>query len=996
MISTTLHTILNSVQEPLSGFYVFVIKHNGLKKVGYSRNLKERTKHNEICSPGERTLVNLYLTDKEDADNAIKAKLRPHLAEYTNVKGALSEEVYDISYEQLHIYFEEANIGGGFVLPVHEMTQSSTVERSKQPSVPYSNEETEKVILGALKHGDSKKKWALTLEEYPELQNGRSKANVSIKDRWSIVCNTFGWMKMALVNNCDMKEAIIKNWGDISHWLPSYTKVQFSETVEYNSTSSTKRQKRLDFCPDEVENLFMGVMEYENDAKIKIVKDRLKRPLTLSEKIVYGHLEDPHGQDIARGESYLKLRPDRVCMQDATAQMAMLQFISSGLPKVAVPSTIHCDHLIQAQKGAAADLARAKDINKEVYDFLLSAGAKFGVGVWKPGSGIIHQIVLENYAFPGVLLIGTDSHTVNGGGLGGICVGVGGADAVDVMADIPWELKCPKVIGVELTGKLQGWTSPKDIILKVAGILTVKGGTGAIVEYFGPGVDSISCTGMGTICNMGAEIGATTSVFPFNKRMADYLVSTKRGDIANFAGEYAHNLKADAGAEYDQIIKINLDELEPHINGPFTPDLATPLSKFAEEVKKNNWPQELKVGLIGSCTNSSYEDMGKSVSVAQQALDHGIKCKSLFTITPGSEQVRATIERDGYSKVLGDVGGLVLANACGPCIGQWDRQDVPKGEKNSIITSYNRNFTSRADGNPATHSFVASPEIVTAMAIAGDLTFNPNTDTLTGADGKPFKLECPNAAELPAKGFDPGEDTFQPAPADGSKLSVNVSPSSDRLQLLTPFDKFDGKDLENMPILIKAFGKCTTDHISTAGPWLKYRGHLDNISNNLLIGATNIENKEMNNVKNQVTGEYGGVPDVARQYKASGIPWVVIGDENYGEGSSREHAALEPRHLGGRAIIVKSFARIHETNLKKQGMLPLTFSSASDYDKIDPSDRISLKGLANITPGTPVTATITKPDNSTFDIKLNHTMNEGQIGWFKAGSALNRMAELSK
>eukprot|EP00126_Sphaerothecum_destruens_P010026 Sdes_comp20659_c0_seq1m15967 len=734
----------------------------------------------------------------------------------------------------------------------------------------------------------------------------------------------------------------------------------------------------------------------EMDKNIKIVKDRLKRPLTLSEKILYGHLEDAASQEIVRGSSYLKLRPDRVCMQDATAQMAMLQFISSGLPKVAVPSTIHCDHLIQAQKGGAQDLKRAKEINKEVYDFLASAGAKYGVGFWKPGSGIIHQIVLENYAYPGVCLIGTDSHTVNGGGLGGICIGVGGADAVDVMADIPWELKCPKVIGIELTGSLSGWSSPKDVILKVAGILTVKGGTGAIVEYFGEGVNSMSCTGMGTICNMGAEIGATTSVFPYNKRMADYLKATKRGYIADFADEHAHNLKADKGCEYDKVIKINLSELEPHINGPFTPDLATPLSKFAETAKKNNWPLELKVGLIGSCTNSSYEDMGRSVSVAKQALDHGVKAKSLFTITPGSELVRATIERDGYTKILTDVGGVVLANACGPCIGQWDRQDVKKGEKNSIITSYNRNFTSRNDANPATHSFVASPEIVTALALAGSLSFNPLKDVLKGKNGETFKLQSPNAAELPPRGFDPGEDTFQAAPADGKHLKVDVDPKSQRLQLLTPFDAWDQKDISQMPILIKVLGKCTTDHISAAGPWLKYRGHLDNISNNLLIGAVNSENKKVNEVRNQLTKEFGTVPDVARAYKKAGVPWCVIGDENYGEGSSREHAALEPRHLGGRAIIVKSFARIHETNLKKQGMLPLTFKFPEDYDRIQPNHRITLYGLRSLKPGSTVTARVHRTDGSSFEVPLNHTMNEGQIAWFRAGSALNRMAELKK
>jgi len=726
---------------------------------------------------------------------------------------------------------------------------------------------------------------------------------------------------------------------------------------------------------------------------LKIVKDRLSRPLTMSEKVLYSHLDDPINQDMERGVSYLKLRPDRVAMQDATAQMAMLQFISSGLPRVAVPSTIHCDHLIEAQLGGNQDLDRAKEINKEVYNFLSSASAKYGVGFWKPGSGIIHQIILENYAFPGCLLIGTDSHTVNGGGLGGACIGVGGADAVDVMAGLPWELKAPQVIGVKLTGELSGWTSPKDVILKVADILTVKGGTGAIVEYYGPGVQSISCTGMGTICNMGAEIGATTSIFPFNERMSRYLNSTGRAEIATLAEQYQGMLEADQGAEYDQVIEINLSELEPYVNGPFTPDLGNPISKLGATAVEKDWPTEIKVGLIGSCTNSSYEDMGRSASVAKQALQHGIKSKALFTITPGSEQIRATIERDGIAETLRKIGGMVLANACGPCIGQWDRQDVAKGEKNTIVTSYNRNFTGRNDANNNTHAFVTSPELVTALSIAGDLRFNPLTDELTGANGEKFKLDSPYGDELPEQGFDPGQDTYQEPPTDGAHVSVDVDPESNRLQLLTPFKPFDGNDLEDMPVLIKAKGKCTTDHISMAGPWLKYRGHLDNISNNMLIGAINAENGEANNVKNQDTGDYGAVPDIARQYKASGVSWVVVGDENYGEGSSREHAALEPRHLGGKAVIVKSFARIHETNLKKQGMLPLTFETASDYDKIDPADRLSLRGLNQLTPGKPVTCVIKKSNGSEHAINLIHTMNDGQIGWYRAGSALNKMAE---
>uniref|UniRef100_A0A2K6NBK1 Aconitate hydratase, mitochondrial n=1 Tax=Rhinopithecus roxellana TaxID=61622 RepID=A0A2K6NBK1_RHIRO len=705
------------------------------------------------------------------------------------------------------------------------------------------------------------------------------------------------------------------------------------------------------------------------EKNINIVRKRLNRPLTLSEKIVYGHLDDPAGQEIERGKSYLRLRPDRVAMQDATAQMAMLQFISSGLPKVAVPSTIHCDHLIEAQLGGEKDLRRAKDINQEVYNFLATAGAKYGVGFWKPGSGIIHQIILENYAYPGVLLIGTDSHTPNGGGLGGICIGVGGADAVDVMAGIPWELKCPKVIGVKLTGSLSGWTSPKDVILKVAGILTVKGGTGAIVEYHGPGVDSISCTGeeappglvFGRCCG-GCEVRRQLGFFP---------------PLFFF-------------------LACLFLQLKPHINGPFTPDLAHPVAEVGKVAEKEGWPLDIRVGLIGSCTNSSYEDMGRSAAVAKQALAHGLKCKSQFTITPGSEQIRATIERDGYAQILRDLGGIVLANACGPCIGQWDRKDIKKGEKNTIVTSYNRNFTGRNDANPETHAFVTSPEIVTALAIAGTLKFNPETDYLTGTDGKKFKLEAPDADELPKAEFDPGQDTYQHPPKDSSGQHVDVSPTSQRLQLLEPFDKWDGKDLEDLQILIKVKGKCTTDHISAAGPWLKFRGHLDNISNNLLIGAINIENGKANSVRNAVTQEFGPVPDTARYYKKHGIRWVVIGDENYGEGSSREHAALEPRHLGARAIITKSFARIHETNLKKQGLLPLTFADPADYNKIHPVDKLTIQGLKDFTPGKPLKCIIKHPNGTQETILLNHTFNETQIEWFRAGSALNRMKELQQ
>merc|ERR1739838_144143 len=738
-------------------------------------------------------------------------------------------------------------------------------------------------------------------------------------------------------------------------------------------------------------------MPYEKLLKnLEIVKARLQRPLTLSEKILYSHLDDPHNQDIERGESYLRLRPDRVAMQDATAQMAMLQFISSGLPKVAVPSTIHCDHLIQAQIEGNQDLARAKDINAEVYNFLATSGAKYGVGFWKPGSGIIHQIILENYAFPGLLMVGTDSHTPNGGGLGGLCIGVGGADAVDVMADIPWELKCPRVIGVKLTGKLSGWTSPKDVILKVAGILTVKGGTMSIVEYFGDGVDSISATGMGTICNMGAELGATTSVFPFNQHMVDYLAVTERQGIADEAMKFKDSLLSpDPDCTYDQVIEIDLNTLQPHVNGPFTPDLCTPISELGAAAKANDWPLEVKDGLIGSCTNSSYEDMSRVASLMKQALAKGLKSKGTFYITPGSEQIRATIERDGLADTMREFGGIVLANACGPCIGQWDRQNVKKGEKNTIVTSYNRNFTGRNDANPATHCFVTSPEMTVALTLAGTLDFNPLTDKLTAADGSELSLSEPFGDGLPANGFDPGEDTYQAPPADGSSVTVDVSPTSDRLQLLTPFDTWIGSDLTNMRILIKVQGKCTTDHISAAGPWLKYRGHLENISGNLLITAINSENEKMNTVKNQETGEYGGVPDVGKQYRDAGINWVVFGDENYGEGSSREHAALEPRFLGGRAIIVKSFARIHETNLKKQGMLPLTFNDKADYDLVRPDDKVSLLGLESFAPGTQLKCLLSHSDGSSDTILLDHTFNDQQIDWFKAGSALNRMKEVA-
>lgn len=732
----------------------------------------------------------------------------------------------------------------------------------------------------------------------------------------------------------------------------------------------------------------------KNVENLEIVKKRLNRPLTYAEKLLYAHLDDPHGQDIERGVSYLKLRPDRVACQDATAQMAILQFMSAGMPQVATPSTVHCDHLIQAQVGSKKDLARAIDLNKEVFDFLSSACAKYNLGFWKPGSGIIHQIVLENYAFPGALLIGTDSHTPNAGGLGQLAIGVGGADAVDVMAGLAWELKAPKIIGVKLTGKMSGWTSPKDIILKLAGITTVKGGTGAIVEYFGSGVETFSCTGMGTICNMGAEIGATTSVFPFNNSMVDYLNATGRSQIAEFAQLYKKDfLSADEGSEYDQVIEIDLNTLEPHVNGPFTPDLATPISKMKETAKANDWPMDIRVGLIGSCTNSSYEDMSRAASIIKDAAEHGLKAKTIYTVSPGSEQVRATIERDGQLKTFEDFGGIVMANACGPCIGQWDRQDIKKGDKNTIVSSFNRNFTSRNDGNPATHAFVSSPEMVTAYAIAGDLGFNPITDTLVGADGKEFKLKEPTGVGLPPNGYDKGENTYQAPPEDRSQVTVEIAPTSDRLQKLAPFKPWDGKDAIGLPILIKALGKTTTDHISMAGPWLKYRGHLENISNNYMIGATNAENGEANNLKNRFTGEYKGVPEVAAEYRDAGKPWVVIGDENFGEGSSREHAALEPRFLGGFAIITKSFARIHETNLKKQGLLPLNFKNTADYDRINPEDTVDIIGLTELAPGKNLILRVHPQDGGEpWECELTHTYNAEQIEWFKYGSALNKMA----
>lgn len=732
--------------------------------------------------------------------------------------------------------------------------------------------------------------------------------------------------------------------------------------------------------------------------KLNRVREVINRPLTFTEKVLYSHLWDKPTREFQRGKDYVELSPDRVAMQDATAQMALLQFMSAGRKTVAVPSTVHCDHLIQAQVGAKDDLLRAQDENKEVFDFLESISRKYGVGFWKPGAGIIHQVVLENYAFPGGLMIGTDSHTPNAGGLGMIAIGVGGADAVDVMAGMPWELKWPKIIGVKLTGKMSGWTSAKDVILKLAGILTVKGGTGAIVEYFGEGTHSISCTGKGTICNMGAEIGATTSVFPFDEKMSSYLRITRRADVAALAEGLADVLTADKDVldnpekYYDQVIEINLSELEPHLNGPFTPDKAWPISKMKEAVKNEGYPDNISVALIGSCTNSSYEDIDRSASIARLALSKGLKAKSQFTITPGSEQVRATIERDGQLKYLTDVGGLILANACGPCIGMWKRMDIKTGERNTIVTSFNRNFAKRNDGNPETLAFVASPEITTALAIAGSLSFNPLTDELVNEKGENVKLDPPVGEELPPKGFDEGSSGFIPPAEDGSSVDVKVDPNSKRLELLTPFKPWDGKDLVDLPVLLKAAGKCTTDHISMAGPWLRFRGHLDNISDNMFIGATNAFSGETGRVKNIFTGEIKSVPDVAREYKAKGIGWVVVGDENYGEGSSREHAAMEPRHLGGRAIIVKSFARIHETNLKKQGMLPLTFADPKDYDKIKEDDKVDLL-ISSLTPEKQVKMIVKHSDGTKDKIMLNHTMNASQIEWFKAGSALNLIAK---
>ncbi len=741
---------------------------------------------------------------------------------------------------------------------------------------------------------------------------------------------------------------------------------------------------------------------YEKISKgVAQAKQLLGKPLTLTEKVLYGHLFDQNPRvPYQRGTDYVNFLPDRVAMQDATAQMALLQFMTAGRDTAAVPSTVHCDHLILAQVGVKTDLANAMVQNKEVYDFLETVSAKYGIGFWKPGAGIIHQVIFENYAFPGGMMIGTDSHTPNAGGLGMVAIGVGGADAVDVMSGMPLELKMPKILGIELTGKLSGWASAKDVILKIAGILSVKGGTGFIVEYFGEGAASLSCTGKGTICNMGAEIGATCSLFTYDKKMKSFLDATGRSEVAALADRYAGYLApdpevyADPASYYDQYLRINLSEVEPYINGPFSPDVAHPISEFKAFVKENNYPETLEVGLIGSCTNSSYEDVSRAASVAKQANEKQLKVKSEFVVTPGSEQIRYTCERDGLLDVFTSIGGVIMANACGPCIGQWSRKMDNPEQKNSILNSFNRNFAKRNDGNAGTHSFIASPEIVTALTLAGTLNFNPLKDTLLNASGQKVKLDEPVGFELPPNGFDVKDPGYLAPPPNAQAVVVSVSPASDRLQLLEPFAAWDGKDVSAMRLLIKAKGKCTTDHISMAGPWLKYRGHLDNISNNLLMGAVNYFNGKTNEVKNPDTGKYDEVSKTARFYKSKGIPTIIVGDENYGEGSSREHAAMEPRHLGVRAVLVKSFARIHETNLKKQGMLALTFANPEDYDKIKEDDLISLTGLDQFKPGKPLTLKLLHADCSRESIVLNHSYSDLQILWFKAGSALNYMQTL--
>ena len=754
----------------------------------------------------------------------------------------------------------------------------------------------------------------------------------------------------------------------------------------------------VDSTPQFVEEAYKKM-----ERNLEVVRSRFNRPLTLAEKLLLGHLDDAQGAELDPGESYIMLNPDRVVHQDVTGQMAILQFMQSGREEVAVPTTVHCDHLIQARVGASSDLQDALNESSEVFQFLESSCRKYGMGFWKPGSGIIHQVNLENYAFPGCLVIGTDSHTPNAGGLGCLAIGVGGADAADVMAGLPWEVKYPTLVGVHLTGELSGWTAPKDVIIYLAGVLTVAGGTNAIIEYFGPGVSSISCTGKATITNMGAELGATGDVFPFDERMATYLKSTRRPELAELAEKYKHLLTSDPEVEkdpaqyYDRIVEIDLSKLEPQITGPHSPDRARPISAMAKEAKEEGFPDKVSVALVGSCTNSSYEDMSRCADVANQAAAHGLKSVSEFMITPGSEQVRATISRDGQQAALEALGGTVLANACGPCIGQWKRDEVQEGEPNSIVTSYNRNFPKRNDANSGTMNFITSPELAVAMSLGGSLSFNPLTDTLTGADGKEFMLEAPKPApEVPATGFDPGEESYVAPPEDGSGITVTVNPNSNRLQILEPWPSWDGQDFNNMPVLVKAAGKCTTDHISPAGAWLRFRGHLNNLSDNMFLGAVNTFTDEPGTGRNQLSGEQiQHIPEIAREYKAQGMQWIAIGDNNYGEGSSREHAAMSPRMLGAAAVITRSFARIHEANLKKQGVLPLTFEDPGDYDRIRADDRLSIIGLANLAPGQPLVCVVAHEDGEEERINLRHTMNPGQIDWFKAGSAMNHMKNMA-
>ena len=747
---------------------------------------------------------------------------------------------------------------------------------------------------------------------------------------------------------------------------------------------------------------FVTAAYQKMERNLEVVRSRLNRPLTLAEKVLLGHLDDPAQAELAPGQSYIMVNPDRVAHQDVTGQMAILQFAQSGRSSAAVPTTVHCDHLIQARVGASSDLQDALNENDEVYQFLESSCRKYGMGFWKPGSGIVHQVVLENYAFPGGLLIGTDSHTPNAGGLGMLAIGVGGADAADVMAGLPWEVRYPTLIGVHLTGELQGWTAPKDIIIHLAGVLTVAGGTNAIIEYFGPGTQSISCTGKATTTNMGAELGATGDIYPYDHRMAAYLRATRRAGLVDVAEQYKHLLTADPEVErepaqfFDQIVEIDLNQLEPQVTGPHSPDRARPISALAREVQENNFPDKISMALVGSCTNSSYEDMSRVADVSRQASAHGLTVASGLMVTPGSEQIRATIERDGLQSAMEEVGGTVLANACGPCIGQWDRSQVSKGEQNSIVTSYNRNFPARNDANPETMNFIASPELAVALGLGGRLSFNPLTDTLTGADGREFKLDPPKPApEVPPQGFDPGQSGYVEPPESGEDVTVVVDPESNRLQILDPWPAWDGNDFADVPVLLKAQGKCTTDHISPAGPWLRFRGHLNNLSDNMFLGAVNVFTDDPGTGKNQLSGEEVlPIPQVARAYMAQGVRWVAVGDHNYGEGSSREHAAMSPRMLGAAAVITRSFARIHESNLKKQGVLPLTFEDPEDYERIQADDRVSLLGLNDLTPGRPVQCLLKHGDGSEETVQLRHTMNAGQIAWFRAGSAMNHMKNL--